>query len=54
MRRKRRKKSKIKGMISLLGIFGFGKSKSGKASMWQMNAGTNHGGRKKHKGILGF
>lgn len=28
----------------------FPKSGRGKASMWQMNAGTNHGGRRKHKG----
>ena len=28
--------------------------KKGRASLWQLNAGTNHGGRKKHKGILGF
>lgn len=37
----------------LLSLFSYSHRKQ-KASMWQMNAGTNHGGRKKHKGILGF
>ena len=44
----RRRKS---GLSSL---FRTSKPRKKSASMWQMNAGTNHGGRKKHKGILGF
>lgn len=48
------KKRKSGGLLSALGILGSGKSRGRKTSMWQLNAGTNHGGRKKHKGILGF
>ncbi len=28
----------------------FPKGRKGRSSMWQLNAGTNHGGRRKHKG----
>ncbi len=49
---RRRTRSSLNSGINSL-IKGF-KPRRQTLSMWQMNAGTNHGGRKKHKGILGF
>ena len=50
MSRRRKKKGLLKTIIKLVSD----DMKKGKTSMWQMNAGTNHGGRKKHKGIWGL
>ena len=49
-RRGRNGKGLVKKMIKLVSD----DMRKGRANMWQLNAGTNHGGRKKHKGILGF
>ena len=49
-RRGRNGKGLIKTMIKLVS----NDIRKDRASMWQLNAGTNHGGRKKYKGILGF
>ena len=54
MSRYKKHSSLGKGLLSIANIFCSASSSRGKFSMWQMNAGTSHGGRKKHKGILGF